>query len=85
MTLWWRWIIVCLMVAVMVVGVNSIVYANYIGRKAEQHAQQNVQDFCTLMIVLDDAYQSAAPTTPVGQRVRDAVHLLRRQLGCPAG
>lgn len=84
MTMWWRWIIALLIVIVLAVGVNSIVYANYVGRRSEDQGRQNIQNFCTLMIVLDDAYQAATPTTEVGKKVRDAVHTLRIQLGCPA-
>jgi hypothetical protein len=64
------------LVAAVLVGVNSIVYANHV-------AQQSNRNWCALVSNLDDAYRQNPPTSPVGRQIAADMHNLRVRLGCP--
>lgn len=47
------------------------------------HAQaENTRKLCGIVIAQDDAWSETTPTTVTGRRVAEAVHKLRRDLGC---
>ena len=83
---WTIYLVVILTLAVLAVGVNSVIYANGIGRKsdrnAEQVAAQNVQIFCALVTTLDTLYQTSIATIDAGcprdAPVENGSSLLRR-------
>lgn len=67
--------ILALVVAVLV-GVNSIVYANSVER-------QSNRNWCSLVTNLDDAYRQQPPTSDLGRKIAADMHNLRVRLGCP--
>lgn len=64
------------LVAAILVGVNSIWYANRV-------AQESNRSWCALVKTLDEAYQENPPKTPLGRQIADDMHNLRVRLGCP--
>jgi hypothetical protein len=60
----------------------SIVYANHVGRTADERATQNLQQMCGIVSTLDDTYRAQPPTTPTGIRVAEQMHNLRISLKC---
>lgn len=64
------------LVIAVLVGVNSIVYANRV-------QQQSNRNWCSLVTNLDDAYRQNPPNTDLGRKIAADMHNLRVRLGCP--
>lgn len=56
-------------------ALSAIWYANYVDR-------QSNQQWCTLIVGVDDAYQEAPATNRSGKRVAESIHKLRNDFGC---
>lgn len=73
-------------VAVLAVGVNSILYANHEANKAQRAAAANtelqLQNLCGFVVVIDDAYTQTPPATPGAIRFAAEIHHLRSALHC---
>lgn len=76
--------ILLMFLAIILLGVNTVVYANHVGQKSDRHAEQlnqktdqEVANFCELLTALDSAYQSTPPQSDLGRRVADAMHRLK--------
>ena len=67
--------LILLFFTVIVIGINSIWYANHV-------AQQNNRKWCSLVVTMDDAYRQQPPTSPTGRKVAADMAALRRQFGC---
>jgi hypothetical protein len=53
----------------------SVWYTGYAQRQSEQK-------WCEFVVVLDDAWSSTPPQSPLGRRVAVAMHELRTDFGC---
>lgn len=62
-------------VCALVSAIIAIQYANYVDR-------QSNQQWCTLIVSVDDAYQESPATNPSGKRVAESIHKLRTDFGC---
>lgn len=69
--------------AVIVAGVS---YTNYVQREADRRHDQIVRDserkWCEFIVVLDDAWSSSPPQSPLGRKVAVALHKQRVDFGC---
>lgn len=65
-----------------VVGFNSIIYANSVSHRSDRRSEQNLKNFCELIITLDDAYNKNPPQTQTGKVVARDMHSLRTRLNC---
>lgn len=78
--------LVITMLLVLAVGVNSVVYANSVGRKAERTSNETVaksqQAWCAVINTLDEAYKQIPPTTQFGRQLADSIHNLKAQYHC---
>lgn len=93
---WYSWLVVVLvpvMASVAVLVVSLRVNQRSIEREraateravaAERAARQaGEQALCEIYVILDDAYASAAPTTPAGRKLAAAVANARAVNHCP--
>jgi hypothetical protein len=73
-------------VATIAVGVNSVVYANHEGRRAQHAAEAsaatNLAIMCGAYVLLDQLYTAMPPTTQVGTRFAAEVHHIVIALHC---
>jgi hypothetical protein len=67
--------LVLALVAVLGVGVNSVVYPNNVARHINH-------EWCDLIGGLDNSYQRTPPPTAAGRQFAAQIHELRRRLGC---
>lgn len=82
--LWLTWLVSLSLLASVFVGITSVIYANKVGVRSDQHAEQlnsktnkEVQNFCDLLITLDRAYQQIPPSSDLGRAVATAMHNLK--------
>lgn len=68
------------------VGVNSVLYAQDQGHRAQRAAEQSAlreqQQICQIIDVLDAFYQKSPPANRDGQALAKAIHNYRVALGC---
>ncbi len=76
------YLVLVTMLAAIAAGVNSVLYANRVGRVAEQHADQDARKLCAIVVTLDNAYRQIPPTTAIGRQLADGMRRLRHDLGC---
>lgn len=60
----------------------SIGYSAQAVNSAKTTAFKNQQQICGIIVILDNAYQTTPPTTPLGRKLADAMHAYREFLGC---
>ncbi len=60
----------------------SLGYTHKVDQESDRDNEKNDRKWCSLLITMDDAYQSSTPSSPVGVRVALAIHTLRNDLGC---
>lgn len=71
--LWWA--MLALFITCLLLTVGSLIYANNVARKS-------VQQWCNVVVTLDDAYRQAPPQTPTGKKLAAEMHDLRVKLDC---
>lgn len=88
---WYSWVVVVLVPVMAAVGVLVIslrVNQRSIEREraarvaSEQARLASEQALCRVFIVLDDAYAAAAPQTPAGKKLAEAVAYVRATNHC---
>lgn len=62
-------------VSCVVIAVGAVLYANYVDRTSNQQ-------WCDLVIPLDQAYTSQTPATELGRRVARAISHIRDTFDC---
>jgi hypothetical protein len=73
-----KWLLYSLLTAALsslAMGIVSIEYSNYAIRK-------NQQQWCDVVVTLDDAYKRTPPQTPAGQRLAEEMARLRSDFNC---
>ena len=70
------WALAMMFVFAALVGVGSIVYSN-------RTAAESERKWCGLVTSLDDAYRSAPPQSPLGQKLARDIYQLRLDFHCP--
>jgi hypothetical protein len=81
------WYIVAAIAASMLaVSLAGITYTNHVQRQADrrhdQIVRQSEQKWCSFVVVLDDAWSSTPPQSPLGRQVAATLHKLRSDFGC---
>lgn len=71
--LWWALLAVFISCLAMMAG--SLIYANSVAR-------ESAQQWCSIVITLDDAYRQTPPQTAVGQNLASEIAQLRQSLEC---
>lgn len=77
---WWYWLLALGGVAFTIL--SGLFYVDRVQEQTLRVERENDRKWCALIVPLDDAYQSSTPSTPLGIKVRDAIHKLRSDLGC---
>lgn len=72
------WALIVLFLSVLGVAVNSVVYANNVSRRSNQQ-------WCAIIVTLDDAYRRTPPTSAAGQDLAREMARLRREFHCQEG
>lgn len=63
------------LVVSILVGINSIIYANNVGRATDRK-------WCEVIGTLDQAYTQHPPQTDAGKQFAVEIHALHARLGC---
>lgn len=74
--------LVLCVVAVLAVGVNSVLYTNREVAKAEASAVASLRLMCGWVVIVDDAQQRTPPATDVGRQFAAELHRFREALHC---
>jgi hypothetical protein len=78
-------VIVAYLVSIVLTTVN-ILYTNNVDRDARDDLHdfvvRNNQQWCGLLVGIDDAYQKTPPTTLAGKNFAAAVHVVRINFDC---
>lgn len=74
------------LIAVIAVGINSVLYANYASDKAIARSNANIQKseqiWCDLLVSMDNGYKHNPPTTQDGKAFALKIHDLRIKFHC---
>jgi hypothetical protein len=74
----WRVLVMFVLTLIVFTG-SGFYYANW---KAERTARDNNRRWCSLLTTMDDAYQSAPPSTATGKRLAEEIHSLHEGFNC---
>lgn len=69
------YLVVITLITAMISPLGTIVYTNYVDRK-------NRQEWCELIVTIDDAYTANPPENETAERFADLMHRRRESLGC---
>lgn len=78
--LWY--LLVSMIVTLVIVAALGWVYTGRVDRENDRANELNDRKWCNLLIVLDDSYKEAPPTSRTGQLVATSIRKLRNDLGC---
>lgn len=70
---WYAVVVAC--VSSLAMGVIAIQYAEYVDRKSNQQ-------WCEVVVTLDNAYTQTPPQTEAGQNLARAMKRMRHDFGC---
>jgi len=92
MPAWYSWVVVVVvpvMVSMAVLVISLRVNQRSIDREraariaSEQAQQASQRALCDIYVVLDDAYETAKPTSPAGRKLAEAIAAARVVNHCP--
>jgi hypothetical protein len=67
--------LVTVFITCLAMNVGSLIYANNVARRS-------AQQWCSVVITIDDSYKDVPPQTPVGKKLAGEMHELRTKLEC---
>jgi hypothetical protein len=71
------WALLLVFVAILAVGVGSMIYSNHTAAASQRQ-------WCDLLLAFDDAYREVPPQTPAGVKIAERLAELRdKRFECP--
>lgn len=86
--------ILAIYVTFLAFGILGFLYTNHVAKMSEQRNRQRAQDFCGVIVLLDDRNRQVPPKLPpnptpeqrdqyqMAVKFADAIHAYRIKLGC---
>lgn len=78
---WW-YSIVAILISAMLLGFTSLYLSKRAEITAHREARKSEQQWCELLVTLDNIYQKKQPETQAAQQFAAEIHRLKVKFGC---